>query len=167
MTQLTLRQAQQDTHATGLIRALAQRIWREHYVPIIGSEQVEYMLEKFYNDQALLEQMSQGQVFWFVEQDAQVLGYVSVTEKAPGQYFMHKFYIENGQRGKGLGKDVFNLLLEQYPDLQELRLTVNRQNFKSINFYFKVGFIIECCLDIPIGDGYEMNDFQMRYKKRP
>jgi RimJ/RimL family protein N-acetyltransferase len=69
--------------------------------------------------------------------------------------------LDNEKRGRGLGKIVFELLLARCPGLRELRLTVNRQNYKSINFYFKIGFTIEKCVDIPIGEGFEMNDFQM------
>lgn len=159
---IVLRQASREE--TPLIRAMATRIWHEHYDPIIGSEQVEYMLGKFFTDAALHAQMTEGQVFWFSEVDGQVLGFVSMSQKVPGQYFMHKFYVENGRRGKGLGKQIFEQLLSLHPDLRVMRLTVNRHNYKSINFYFKVGFTIECCLDIPIGDGYEMNDFQMLLK---
>ena len=48
---------------------------------------------------------------------------------------------------------------------EELRLTVNRQNFKSINFYFKNGFKIEQVADFDIGNGYVMNDFVMVWRK--
>ena len=41
-------------------------------------------------------------------------------------------------------------------------LTVNRQNYKSINFYFKNGFIINEIADFDIGNGYVMNDFVMK-----
>ena len=47
---------------------------------------------------------------------------------------------------------------------QTLRLTVNRQNYKSINFYFKNGFVIEKTADFDIGSGYFMNDFVMVYR---
>ena len=42
-----------------------------------------------------------------------------------------------------------------------MRLFVNRENFKSINFYFKTGFIIEKIIDQPIGENFYMNDFIM------
>jgi ribosomal protein S18 acetylase RimI-like enzyme len=45
--------------------------------------------------------------------------------------------------------------------MHELRLQVNRQNYKAINFYFRNGFIIESIADFDIGDGYFMNDFIM------
>ena len=41
--------------AAGKISALAGEIWREHYTPIIGAEQVEYMLAKFQTAERILE----------------------------------------------------------------------------------------------------------------
>jgi ribosomal protein S18 acetylase RimI-like enzyme len=43
----------------------------------------------------------------------------------------------------------------------KIKLTVNRQNFKAINFYFKNGFTIESVEDFDIGESYLMNDFVM------
>lgn len=39
------------------ISNLASVIWHEHFTPIIGIQQVEYMLEKFQSFHALKEQM--------------------------------------------------------------------------------------------------------------
>jgi RimJ/RimL family protein N-acetyltransferase len=147
-----------------MIAAMAQRIWHEHYIPIVGEAQVAFMLSKSYQPEALCAQMAEGQEFWLPETTNDVLGYLSISPQQAGCYFLHKYYIDNGKRGLGLGKVILERLLSRYPDLLELRLTVNRQNFKSINFYFRVGFTIETCLDIPIGNGYEMNDFQMVLK---
>ncbi|MCW5924836.1 MAG: GNAT family N-acetyltransferase [Saprospiraceae bacterium] len=147
------------------IVALAHRIWRVHYPPIIGEQQVEYMLARTYSAEALQRQMEEGQVFYLAMEAGEVLGFLSVSDKGEGRYFLHKFYLDNEKRGRGLGQKVFDQLLAHCPAMRELRLTVNRQNYKSVNFYFKIGFVIEKCLDIPIGEGYEMNDFQMLLKK--
>lgn len=147
------------------IGKLAHRIWRAHYPPVIGEKQVEYMLELIYSPEALQRQMEEGQLFQLVVDGEEVLGFISISHRGEGRYFLHKFYLDNEKRGRGLGKIVFESLLDHYPDLRELRLTVNRQNFKSINFYFKIGFNIEKCVDIPIGEGYVMNDFQMLWRR--
>ncbi len=147
-----------------LITTLAQRIWREHYYPMIGEPQVEYMLDRYYTGESLAAQMADGQVFWLPELNGEVIGYVAISPKGPGEYFMNKFYIDNDKRGKGFGKVILERVLAQYPDLRTLRLTVNRQNYKTINFYFRVGFTIEGCYDFDIGNGYEMNDFMMVLK---
>ena len=36
---------------------IAAEIWTEHFTPIIGSEQVEYMLNKFQSSQAITRQI--------------------------------------------------------------------------------------------------------------
>jgi len=155
-----LRPANTDDIPT--IRDLAHAIWWAHYPDIIPSEQIEYMLDLMYSAEALHRQMAEeGVQFWLVEPDATALGFIAVGSKGPASYFVHKFYLLQREQGKGLGTTVFQALLEQYPDLRELRLTVNRQNFRSINFYFKIGFRIEACVDVPIGHGFVMNDFVM------
>ena len=147
------------------ISALARRIWMKHYPPIIGEKQVEYMLELFYAPEALQQQMEEGQIFKLIMEGDEVLGFLSVSNKGEGRYFLHKFYLDNKRHGQGLGKMAFERLIAGYPDLHELRLTVNRQNYKSINFYFKIGFTIEKCVDISIGEGYVMDDFQMLWRR--
>ena len=37
------------------VTAVADEIWREHFIPIIGEAQVDYMLEKFLSPEALVE----------------------------------------------------------------------------------------------------------------
>ncbi|MEO6037213.1 MAG: GNAT family N-acetyltransferase, partial [Saprospiraceae bacterium] len=145
-----------------LLSALAHRIWRVHYPAIIGMEQTEYMLGLLYSLPALYRQIeTEEQTFWIVESAGQSIGFLSVSAQGEGRYFLHKFYLDNKQRGQGLGTLAFGLLLARYPDLQELRLTVNRENFTSINFYFKIDFHIEQCVNLPIGQGFVMTDFQM------
>ena len=161
---MLLRRATTDD--ISLLSAMAKRIWRAHYPAIIGTEQVEYMLELLYSADSLRRQLGEGQVFWLLEEDGNMLGYLAVSDQEEGQYFLHKFYLDNDQRGRGLGTIAFKLLLARYPNLQELRLTVNRENFTSINFYFKIGFFIERCVDLPIGQGFVMQDFQMLWRSR-
>jgi len=150
-----------------LIHELAHRIWWAHYPDIIIPAQIEYMLEQGYSEASLRQQIEDaGQSFWLVVAGEQVAGFVAISEKAPATYFIHKFYLDNTQRGRGIGAAAFQTLLAQYPDLQELRLNVNRRNYKSVNFYFKVGFVIDHCMDTPFGEGYVMDDFQMIYHKK-
>ncbi len=150
-----------------LIHELAHRIWWAHYPDIISPAQIEYMLEQGYSAGALQQQIEDtAQSFWLVLADDQVAGFVAISEKAPATYFIHKFYLDNTQRGRGVGAAAFQALLAQYPDLQELRLNVNRRNFKSVNFYFKIGFVIDHCMDTPFGEGYIMDDFQMLYRAK-
>ena len=147
-----------------LIYELAESIWNIHYVPIIGQEQVDYMLGKMYSKEALLEQMQEKKhTFYIIENDGKAVGFVSITDGT--EAFLNKFYVLQSEQGKGIGKIVFEQILTLHPQIQTFRLTVNRKNFKSINFYFKIGFYIESVEDFDIGNNYYMNDFVMKWGK--
>jgi GNAT superfamily N-acetyltransferase len=146
------------------IATLAEKIWRAHYTPIIGKEQVDYMLEKMYSAESLLEQQKSGQQFFLAEIDAKVAGYISVSANG-NDLFLHKFYLDSAEQGKGYGKLFFAELLTHFPGMKSMRLQVNRMNFKSINFYFRVGFVIEEAKDFDIGEGFFMEDYVMVLRK--
>ena len=149
-----------------LIAAMASKIWKAYYPTIITHEQIDYMLDKFYSASSMSEQMNDGQDFYLIQLDNNSVGYCSVTKQNEGEYFLNKYYIDPNEHRKNIGESSFLQLLELLPDLNTIRLTVNRSNFKSINFYFKLGFIIEEVKDFDIGNNYFMNDFIMIYKKR-
>lgn len=124
------------------------------------------MLDKFYSTSSLEEQMNNDQDFYLINSNGISVGYLSVDHQNQGDYFLNKFYIDPDEHRKNIGANSFLLLLDLLPDLNTMRLTVNRTNFKSINFYFKLGFIIEEVKEFDIGNNYFMNDFIMIYKKR-
>lgn len=147
------------------IEKLAIDIWNKHYVPIVGQEQVTYMLNKLYSASALQKQTDEGQRFHLVLNDNKEIGFVSVSNPDAQNYFLNKFYILQEKQNNGLGTEVFHKIFSETYQPDTVRLTVNRQNYKSINFYFKLGFKIEKVADFDIGNGYFMNDFVMLWKK--
>ncbi|CAN5899790.1 GNAT family N-acetyltransferase [soil metagenome] len=146
------------------IATLAEKIWRAHYTPIIGKEQVDYMLAKMYSAESLLEQQQSGQQFFLAQLNGRPAGYISVSAK-DNDFFLHKFYLDMTEQGKGYGKLFFAELLSNFPELKTMRLQVNRMNYKTINFYFRLGFIIEEAKDFDIGKGFFMEDFVMLLRK--
>lgn len=148
------------------IQALANEIWWKYYPPIIGYKQVQYMLDKFYSLESLNAQLKElHHQFFLIQSHNKNIGFVSIENKGRNKYFIHKFYILQNHKNKGFGTKVFNKIKKIFqPD--EIRLTVNRQNFKAINFYFKNKFYIESVEDFDIGNGFFMNDFIMVWKKK-
>ena len=122
---------------------LAKEIWYDHYLSIITAEQIEYMLDKFYSLQNLEKLMNEGQLFYLIVDESQdSIGYLAVTENEPDHWFLNKFYIKTNVQGKGIGAKI----LKQWETMatpKEVKLQVNRKNFKAINFYFKTGFVIK------------------------
>lgn len=148
-----------------LIRSLAKEIWWRHYPDIISGDQIEYMLEMMYSEPSITDQISQMQNYTLVFLDGQPVGYYSVSEKSPGHFFLHKFYIRVDNHRRGIGAAAFSHMIENdCKGFKEISLQVNRRNIKAVNFYFKHGFVIDYAKDFDIGDGYSMDDFFMKLK---
>eukprot|EP01132_Coremiostelium_polycephalum_P017091 gene17091-20498_t len=84
------------------IRAIAQITWGPTYVPLIGQQQVDYMLEKMYNDGVLQEQFLHGYIFLMAEINKKDVGFASysLTDPEQGIYKLHKL---EGGRWKVIG----------------------------------------------------------------
>ena len=137
---------------------IASKIWHDHYTKIIGKEQVNFMLETIYDKKSLKESIDKGQAYFFILKNDQKVGFYSITNE--NELWLNKLYVNTDLQGKGIGKLVLDYIVD-IKNPKTIRLTVNRQNYKSINFYFKNGFKIERVEDFDIGSGFWMNDFIM------
>lgn len=162
---MTLSFREATTNDIPLITQLADKIWREHYPSIISIEQIDFMLSDRYSAKAIEAGMQNGEKFFLCYVDDTPAAYASVEWKE-SFYYLHKFYLDVSKHRSGIGKLFFDYLLTQIDSSKTIRLQVNRQNFKAVNFYFKMGFMIESVGDFDIGGGFFMNDFVMvRYAK--
>ncbi len=58
------------------IMQLANIIWTEHYTPIIGSDQVEYMLSEFHSYDAIKEELKNKEVhYYMIRNGGELVGY--------------------------------------------------------------------------------------------
>ena len=156
-----LRYKKAGVEDIAIIAQLADSIWRKHYITIISVEQINYMLKKMYSPESLLQQMKGGHQFTLVNDNEKSIGYCSISTKDNKNYFLHKFYVETADQNIGIGTQLFAYLFNSLNNVESIELTVNRQNYKAINFYFKNGFVIKEVADFDIGKGYSMNDFVM------
>ena len=158
--EITFKQLDPETDIPEL-SALAARIWNAYYPEVITQEQIDYMLGQSYNAESLKKQMTEdNHVFTGAYIDGKMAGYISVSTDGLGEYFIHKLYVDTSIHKKGIGKALFEFVFKD-KKYTAIRLTVNRQNFKAVNFYFRIGFIIERVADFDIGNGFVMNDFVM------
>ncbi len=140
---------------------LARPIWTEHYEPIIGIEQVNYMLEKFQSAPAIRAQMAEGYQYFKLLVKGKSAGYFSI-QKRQDSLFISKFYLCAEFRGQGLAKPMLAKIKEEARNLGciRLELTVNKFN-PAYEIYLKLGFENVESLQIDIGNGYIMDDFRM------
>lgn len=148
----------------GLIFELARRTWPSAYLEIIGQAQIDYMLDKMYNETELSKQMAEGHTFLIAEQNHKAVGFAgfSLADADSQTYKLHKLYVLPETQGTGLGKklvdDVLKLVL--IVKGKSLILNVNKHN-KARGFYEKLGFEVLEEVVIDIGGGYVMDDYVM------
>jgi len=144
------------------IEEMAKVIWHEHYTPIIGTEQVVYMLDKFQSVASMSDQIKGGYQYFLINQRGIPIGYLSYIKRDEA-LFLSKIYILNELRGHGIGKRAFEFIETQAKDIhcKKISLTVNRNNLNSIKAYEKAGFQNTGELIQDIGHGYIMDDYSM------
>lgn len=145
------------------IAGLAWKIWREHYTPIIGSAQVDYMLQRFQSADAVYRQIhEEGYRYMVLRIGDLPAGYLS-TRICTDHLFLSKIYVDSPWRGRGFGR----LLMDHAETMcrnngyKELRLTVNRNNTRSIAAYLRMGFVNAGAIRQDIGGGFVMDDYLM------
>ncbi|HEY0897857.1 MAG TPA: GNAT family N-acetyltransferase, partial [Sphingobacteriaceae bacterium] len=144
---------------------LAEAIWWPTYQPILSSEQISFMLEKMYSEEALADQMLvEGMNFLIVEQENQPVGFAaySLTDTENQVYKIHKLYVLPDQQGKGTGRMLINYMatVAGTEGGKILELNVNRGN-PAFNFYKKIGFTVHQEVDIPYYQ-FVLNDYILR-----
>ncbi|MCP3849824.1 MAG: GNAT family N-acetyltransferase [Gammaproteobacteria bacterium] len=145
-----------------VIVALANTIWHEHFTPIIGSAQVEYMLDKFQSKNSISKQIDNGFTYFLLIKNERPIGYVGIITKE-GQLFLSKFYILSTERSHGFGKQVLQFLeaLARKNKLESICLTVNKHNSDAIQAYLKMDFVNLGSIVQDIGGGFIMDDYKM------
>jgi GNAT superfamily N-acetyltransferase len=146
-----------------VIREIAQISWPVTYGSILSKAQLNYMLEKFYSDAALNDNLNtKNHRFLLVKQDAICLGFASYEHHYLGgtKTRLHKIYLLPESQRKGAGKlllaEVEKLALENKDTI--ISLNVNRFN-SAFNFYKKLGFEKVGEEDIELEFGYLMEDY--------
>ena len=156
---------------------MAAVIWNEYWPPIIGQDQVDYMVRNFQSLEAIQRDVAEhGYEYWFVWSDAEtarvgaapcephIVGYTGGhDEPETDRFFISKIYLFADERGKGYASEV----LRFYEDLTRDRgframyLTVNKYNDMAVRAYVGKGFVTIDAVETDIGSGFIMDDFIM------
>ncbi len=147
-----------------IIIELTKKIWPVAYGTILSKAQLDFMIQKFYNETALQELMQKGHVFYLAQDEKEnYVGFVSYEiNSVPDKTKIHKIYVLPETQGTGLGRQFFELVKEQSKENNQkaIFLNVNKYN-NALHFYTKLGFSIVNDEVIDIGEGYVMDDYVM------
>lgn len=165
MGQLEVRKAETDTQVRE-IADLAKVIWNEHFTPIIGKDQVDYMVEKFQSYPALKEQISEGYEYYQIFSSGEFCGYTGIHPGEDNRLFLSKLYLKKESRGHHLATGAFSFLKEicRERGYSAIWLTCNKHNDNSLRVYRHFGFEIIDTQEADIGGGFIMDDYIMEYK---
>jgi diamine N-acetyltransferase len=155
-----------STHDAKIIRDIALATWYVTYGPTHSRAQLDYMIEKFYSVEALEQSISEME-YYIYEEENRPSGFISLEHHFDNKNTtkIHRIYLLPEYQGKGIGKTLIDYAatIAQLNQSTNLLLNVNREN-KAQFFYEKLGFKVLKTEDIPIGNGYLMEDFVMGKK---
>jgi len=151
-----------DIHQIETVARLAEQIWNQHFIPIIGKQQVDYMVERFQSVQAIKAQLKEGYQYYLFDNAKGYFGYTAVQPRGK-ELFLSKLYIKKSKRGKGYGRQALAFIesLAAMLDKSLVSLTVNRNNISTIKVYEKMGYTVSGEVVKDIGNGFIMDDFTM------
>lgn len=151
---------------------MAHDIWNEYWPPIIGQDQVDYMVENFQSLDAIKADMADhGYEYWFIvareSGRTRTVGYTGGhVERETNRYFISKIYLLAEERGHGFASKTIRFYedLCHSRNLSAMYLTVNKHNDLGIRAYKGKGFETIDAAETDIGNGFIMDDYIMEKK---
>jgi len=142
---------------------MASTIVKEHYDPIIGPAQNDYMIKKFQSVESIREQLEHGYRYYFAKINGKNVGFCAFYPKDKEIMYLSKFYIYKDQRGQGYSRIMSNFIAEETrkEGLKAIELNVNKNN-TSVPIYKKLGYREVRTEKNPIGNGFYMDDYILR-----
>lgn len=151
-----------ETNRIQEMSALASKIVKEYYDPLLGEAQNDYMIEKFQSAQSITEQLASGKRYFFVRENGEGIGFLCFYPREDAMY-LSKLYLRSDKRGKGYARQMLGLVATEAKKsgLCAIELNVNKYN-QSKFIYEKLGFMRLRAEKIDIGNGYFMDDYVYR-----
>ena len=78
---------------------LATNIVREHFDPIIGKAQNDYMISKFQTPESIADALYHGYRYYFVKDGDRIVGFSAFVKKDDEMY-LSKFYLKKKNGAK-------------------------------------------------------------------
>lgn len=142
---------------------LARETWLQHYPPIIGIAQTEYMLSQRYVPAVIRDELASGTIAWDVLRDDGVLrAFASCfASESPDALKLDKLYVHPQAQRRGFGERLVEHVSERAArqGYGRVILAVNKRNANAIAAYRKFGFRIIEAVVKDIGGGFVMDDY--------
>lgn len=143
---------------------MAAAIVREHFDPIIGKAQNDYMLSMFQTPQAIQDQLLHGYQYYFIKKDSHDIGFLAFYPGNTAMY-LSKFYLYKEYRKHGCAHTMMDFVIQKTREAQlsSIELNCNKYN-DAIPVYEALGFQIIRSEKNDIGNGFFMDDYVLALK---
>ena len=122
------------------IQEIAKITWPITYGEILTKEQLDYMLDLIYSDEALSKQIqNKEQLFYLISDSESVIGFIGIEHNYKNEAItkIHKIYLLPETQGKGFGKFMIDEI-ENFDESQQIYIYDNisetYHNIKSETF---------------------------------
>ncbi len=141
---------------------MATSIVREHFDPLIGKAQNDYMLSLFQTESSIKEQLENGSRYFFVRDAERNVGFLAFYPKEHAMY-ISKYYLYKTERGKGYARKMLDYVINEAKKAGKncIELNVNKRN-SACQVYEHLGFRIIRSVKNDIGHGFFMDDYVYR-----
>ena len=149
----------EDPRAVAEMSRMATEIIREHFDPLVGKAQNDYMIGRFQTEEAIREQLRHGYRYFFVKERERNVGFLAYCPRGQVLY-LSKFYLYRAERGRGLSRKMLEFLIRRAweENLTSIELNVNRHN-SAVAVYERLGFTRLREEKNDIGSGFFMDDY--------
>ncbi len=149
-----------------IIQDLAERSWNVAYADILKQEQIDYMLDLMYSENALESHFENPNYqYYLIKEDEVFLGFIGFEfHQEANTTKLHRIYFLKEAQGKGLGKKALQFVISEAKknNDKKVTLTVNKNN-QAKSFYESQGFQVYNEAVFDIGNGYVMDDYLMEF----
>ena len=141
------------------LRKIIHPIWINTYSKIIYMEQVEYLFEKYFDDNNIINRQKEGYKYLFGISNGEIVSFLSYQIRENYTY-IDKVYVLENHRRKGYASNMLSYMKEKS---SKLELNVNVNNVSAVKTYLKNGFRIKEKQLIKLENDFINEDYIMEY----
>ena len=115
--------------------------WHDTYDPLIGAQKVTEITDAWHSIEALSRQLAMPNTSFLVAESAgAIVGHLFANATGHPLLMIARLYVLPESQRRGIGKLLLDEAIRRYPGCDVLRLEVEADNAKGLNFYRREGF---------------------------
>lgn len=125
------------------VRALLVETWHATYDPVFGAAKVDELLDAWHSPATLTERLKRRNAEFLVADSGKDIGgmaFAAMSTEMAKTVILHHLYIRPACQRRGIGRDFLAELEGCFPDAEILRVEVDPENPRAMDFYRSQGF---------------------------